>query len=294
MTSVRNLLFLSAICLLALTPAALADAPRFAVVDYPGAVATVALGINPAGDIVGAYTDALNINHGFLVRGGTITSFDYPGAAWTDADAIMPQGDILGQYGHNGATHGFLLKDGYFYPVEVSGATDKGGANSMPFGINPNGTIAGCYHQGPSSTPIAGTMYGFVQSEAGTTFDPLAGTMHTGINPSGDLTGYSTNGSSYVISASDGVRTWFTVPGATATRALGISATGAVVGWYKDQSTKVHGFLLRGGKATSIDADFPGVRETRATGINPAGDIVGFYIDGTGKHGFLLSRHGER
>ena len=163
MTSVRNRLMAGAICLLALTPAALADAPRFAAVDYPGAVRTFALGINPAGEIVGAYDDALGNEHGFLLRAGTFTSFDYPGAAWTDAYAITPQGDIVGQYGNGDKiTRGFLLKDGYFYPIEVFGATDKGDANSMPFGISPDGTIAGCYHQGASNgSTISGTMYGF-------------------------------------------------------------------------------------------------------------------------------------
>jgi hypothetical protein len=36
------------------------------VIDYPGAVATIAMGINPAGAIVGQYTDTNGRTHGLL------------------------------------------------------------------------------------------------------------------------------------------------------------------------------------------------------------------------------------
>lgn len=295
MTASRKLCVLVAVGLLALAPAALAGPPQFTAVNYPGAEATVALGINPAGDIVGGYSNGCCDEHGFLLHDGIFTSYDYPGAAWTEFEGITPQGDIVGQYGYDDPnTHGFLLKDGHAYPIEVPGPTDRGAANSMPFGINPDGTIAGCYHQGaPSGAIISGTMFGFVLGGTGTTFDSLAGTMHTGINPTGDVTGYATNGKSYVITADDGVRTWFTVPGAAATRAQGISATGAVVGWYKDTLARFHGFLWRNGDATTIDVAFPGVTETRSFAVNPAGDIVGYYVDATGLHGFLMAHAGR-
>jgi len=35
-------------------------------IDVPGAVQTVPYGINDAGDIVGYYTDARDVEHGFL------------------------------------------------------------------------------------------------------------------------------------------------------------------------------------------------------------------------------------
>ena len=41
---------------------------------------THAQGINDAGDIVGAYTDADNAYHGFLLSGGKFTSIEFPGA----------------------------------------------------------------------------------------------------------------------------------------------------------------------------------------------------------------------
>src|SRR6185369_14121025 len=41
--------------------------------------ATSAQGINPAGDIVGSYTDAAGIQHGFLLSRGEFTTIDVPG-----------------------------------------------------------------------------------------------------------------------------------------------------------------------------------------------------------------------
>jgi uncharacterized membrane protein len=41
---------------------------RFYAVNYPGATATRAFGINARGNIVGTYIDAANRNHGFITR----------------------------------------------------------------------------------------------------------------------------------------------------------------------------------------------------------------------------------
>ncbi len=317
MTASRRVLILwMAVCLLALTPAALAGPQRFTSINYPGATKTFALGINPAGDIVGAWDDKANNEHGFLLHAGKFTPFDFPGALWTDAYGITPDGDIIGQYGKaDGTTQGFMLRIGerrhqqccdpgvtelsadesstlHFYAVEIDGPKDLGLPNTMPFGMSPDGTIAGCYHQSGSKGIVPGTMHGFVLNGDGSVLDPVANTMHTGINAVGDLTGYSTSdGRSYVIHKSDGSTEWFTVLGAAATRATGISVTGDVVGWYKDVKGAFHGFLrYADGGAVSIDVDFAGVKRTTAEGINAQGDIVGYYIDATGYHGFLLSR----
>ena len=46
----------------------------------PGGVArqTSARGINARGDIVGFYSDAANVQHGFLLHDGTFTTIDFP------------------------------------------------------------------------------------------------------------------------------------------------------------------------------------------------------------------------
>lgn len=308
-----------AVGLLALAPAAFAGPQRFTSINYPGATTTFALGINPAGDIVGAWDDSAG-EHGFLLHAGKFTSFDFPGATWTDAYGITPDGDIIGQYGKpDKTTHGFMLRIGerrnqtccepgvtqlnpdesstlHFYEVEIAGPTNLGLANSMPFGMSRNGTIAGCYHQSATNgATVGGTMHGFVLNADGNTFDPLAGTMHTGINDFDDVTGYSAlNGLSYIIHSSDGSTEWFAAPNALVTRASGIGFSGDVVGWFKDNQAKFHAFLRHpNGETVLIDADFPGVVRTWAQGINREGDIVGYYLDATGYHAFLLSRRDE-
>src|SRR5690242_16863988 len=87
------------------------DNIRFTQIDYPGAGATQAWGINSRGDIVGFYTGSDKNNHGFLTNGGKFTPVDYPGAAVTYANGINPQGDIVGEFGETATSphHGFRL-----------------------------------------------------------------------------------------------------------------------------------------------------------------------------------------
>jgi hypothetical protein len=74
---------------------------------------TQALAINPAGTIVGNYTDVNSTLHGFILPpGATIpTALDVPftGATGTAARAINPTGVITGYYfDANNIGHGFL------------------------------------------------------------------------------------------------------------------------------------------------------------------------------------------
>src|SRR6266849_6456782 len=93
----------------------------FTTIDVRGAIGTIAWGINPAGDIVGSYTDASNDGHGFLLRHGTITSIDVPGSLLTTAFGINAQGDIVGTYVSGSRAHGFLLRHGTFTLIDVPG-----------------------------------------------------------------------------------------------------------------------------------------------------------------------------
>jgi probable HAF family extracellular repeat protein len=73
------------------------------------------------------------------------------------------------------------------------------------------------------------------------------------------------------------------------TFALGINASGQIVGEYVDASSALHGFLLSGGQYTTLD-DPNAVNGTFALGINASGQIVGGYFDASfAQHGFLLS-----
>lgn len=292
------------VCLFAFASVAVAKPERLTTIDYPGAVHTYALGINPAGDIVGAYVDTLGREHGFALRNGQFISFDWPGSTWTDGYGINPRGDIVGQYGwiENGikTTHGFLLKDGALFPVDVPGQQ-----NTMPFKINPEGMIVGCNH---TNLTAAGAidiskMYGFTLDAAGATSQTIVRSMNLGVNPAGDVVGYYFGTPSAIPSSRaewsylirNGVTTWFQYPGAFATLATDISPSGTIVGRYRLQTPATfHGFVLEDDVFESFDV--PGATQTFPFSVSATGDIVGYYVVGAGSaavaHGFLLSRRG--
>jgi uncharacterized membrane protein len=71
------------------------DNDVFTRIDVPGALSTLALGINNRGQIVGAYSDEA-IGHGFLLQKDTFTTIDAPGAVLsTAAFSINERGQIL-------------------------------------------------------------------------------------------------------------------------------------------------------------------------------------------------------
>jgi len=223
---------------------------EFTTIDFPGAVFTGAVGINPQGDIVGRYDAAGGRQHGYLLSGGEFTAIDFPGATLTTAFGINPRGDIVGQYRSADAKlHGYLLSGGEFTTIDFPGAT-----GTAAWKINPAGDIAGRY------TSTDGKSHVFLLSNGEFTSIDFPGAFDTapaaipfvGINAPGDIV------SSYC-------------DGAPCTPA---------------SNGKVHGFLLTEGEFTSID--FPGAFLTAASGINNRGDIVGVYVDTNRQgHGFL-------
>jgi len=89
-----------------------AQAFNFSTLDVPCATcpggiarATSDQGINPRGDIVGTYTDAVGGQHGFLLGDGQFTTIDVPGALVgiagtlpTVARGISHSGEIVGSF----------------------------------------------------------------------------------------------------------------------------------------------------------------------------------------------------
>jgi hypothetical protein len=118
----------------------------------PKSLATQAFGINPQGDIVGAYRDTASVFHGFVLQGGAFTSIDVPGAALTQAVDISPTGDIVGVYQTaeettTGVFHMFVLSKETFTTVDYPAAVSTGGLN-ISVGIAPRGSIVGQYRDG--------------------------------------------------------------------------------------------------------------------------------------------------
>lgn len=95
---------------LLVTPANATNEYSFTSIDFPGAGIDVR-GINNAGQIVGSVDHSDFSSDGFVLSGGSFTTFSFPGAFGTKAVGINDAGQIVGYYGGccGAAQHGFLL-----------------------------------------------------------------------------------------------------------------------------------------------------------------------------------------
>jgi hypothetical protein len=264
---------------LLVTPVGLAV--TYTTIDYPGATYTLALGINTAGDIVGAYTDPTFRYHGFLLSQGIFTTIDAPGSAGTYATGINDNGEIVGFYGDPtvSATHAFILQGQTFTIIDFPGSPVTAAE-----AINNAGVVAG-YYDAPKSR-ILGFEY---SNGVWTTFDPLARsneTILTGINNNGDLFGFSKN---RAFLYSGGVLRFVKSPPAGSVLGTGqindqLQATGEV------QSTtngEPRAFSFQPPQTFRFFSN-PSFAQSYGQGINNFGEIVGYFADNQGAvHGFL-------
>jgi uncharacterized membrane protein len=107
--------------------AAHAASYTFTTIDVPGATATYAHGINPAGMIVGTFDfgDATGA-HGFLKNGATFTTIDVPGGTNTEAKGINPAGQIVGTFEAATRSQGFLKNGATFTTIDRSRLAVRG------------------------------------------------------------------------------------------------------------------------------------------------------------------------
>jgi hypothetical protein len=296
--------------------------------DCPNGIArrTAIGGINPRGDIVGVYTDAVGRQHGFLLSGGQFATIDVPGALAgvggtlpTIARGISPSGEIVGQYtapvnaaappdspaycpaaGSAACTKGFLYSHGQFFAVLFPGHP-----GAIPGRIAPDGSIYGCYHD----FDVMASMFSASWTRFGTTslaagggelVDPtmsFPNSMHGGATPDGRTTvGFyvdMTTGHQHGYIVENGVLQTYDVPLSTFTTIWDINPAREFVGNYIDQNGKRHGFLQLPNGSAPLTLDVPSTPpfnavSTIAMGINPSGAIVGQYTDTSGRtHGFL-------
>ena len=281
---------------------------------------TSAIGVNPSGDIVGTYKDAVGGQHGFLFSNGVFSTIDVPGSLVgvsgtlpTAARGINAPGDIVGQYiapvsaapltspaycpalGSPACIKGFLYRNGKFSTVLVPGHP-----GAIPSHVTPDGDIYGCYHD----FDLMGSMFGFVKThlgyeslaaDGGELADPTDGrpaSMNNGATPgAGTIVGLWTDmmtGKTHGYAVRDGVFNIYDyAPTAAATSIWDINPEGDFVGGFVD-SHGPHGFIQPTDGTAPVAIDYPGAVGTTAFGINPGGVIVGQYTD-TAKHvhGFI-------
>lgn len=329
---VRGFLTLGAF-LLPFSGRSAAQSFQFATIDVPCSAApptscpngvarqTVASGINPAGDIVGAFTDSVGRQHGFLLSGGQFTTIDFPGAVATSANGISPSGDIVGNYvapytpgvsdsaplgspaycpaaGSAACIKGFLYSHGKFSTVLFPGHP-----GAVPQRITPDGDIYGCLHDFDTGLSMFGAAWrrfgnASLTANGGELTDPLQSmpmSMNNGSTPGGHtIVGFwvdmSNHRHGFVVQ--DGVFQSYDVPGSTATATWDVNPEQQFVGTYVDSAGHRHGFLQPQDGSAPITLNFTDAggnlaAATVAFGINPEGVIVGQYTLSGRVHGFV-------
>jgi hypothetical protein len=122
------------------------NAGVFTGFDHPGAVYTLAWGLNDAGTVSGSFIDAAGAYRGFVYRQGSFSTLRYPAAFLTHAAGINNRDEVVGtQIQQVGAQHGFVLSGGSLrsFVVDFAGTTA-----TTPLAINDAGQVVGTY-EGP-------------------------------------------------------------------------------------------------------------------------------------------------
>ena len=128
---------------LGLASAAWADSFAFSTFDVPGASITEAFGVNDAEQIVGRYSGADTVTHGFLYTNSTFTPVNVPGAGDTHAKGINDVAQIVGSFSGFSMTASFIYDGGNFTIINMPGSL----ATSAT-GINNSGQVVGTLGDG--------------------------------------------------------------------------------------------------------------------------------------------------
>ena len=214
-----------------------------------------------------------------------VTTFDYPGVGnSTTPFGINDRGDIAGDYvDANNVQRGFIrFSDGSFSQPFV--APNDTAHVTRGLGINDWRTVTLTFFN------TADNIFhgGFLKKGVITQFDLGSfGTSVNGINDFGHFVG--TAGSPLQGFLNIGkTSTAISIPGAIATRAIGINNFDWVVGRYAGSNAVEHGYVRKRNGSLTFPIDFPGSTLTTFNGINDRGWMVGNYLDGSGQHGGFL------
>jgi hypothetical protein len=194
---------------------------------------------------------------------------------------------------------------------DAPGAGTGPGQGTLPFAINPAGTVLGYY------IDAGDARHGFLRTPNGSiaTFDPPGagtgpgqGTNAFSITPAGGVAGRYSDASAVFhgfLRTPDGAITTFDVPGAgtgpgQGTRAANINPSEAIAGRYIDASAVSHGFVRASdGIITTFDAPNAGTGPGQGTIVfavdclNAAGAITATSLDASNVyHGVLRAPDG--
>lgn len=270
----------------------------FATLDDPLAVYGTGIGGVSGSTVVGSYTDAAHVSHGFIYDGTSYVTIDHPLASNTQAYVNHSAGTsisgisgstVVGSYGDSaGISHGFVYNGSSFQTVDDP--LGLGGLGTWACGISGN-NIVGWYLD--SSFHPHGFLYdGFDYQTLNCPWAPdhtqAFGIDGTNIVGSAGGKGFLYDGTSFT--SFDGP------PGSGSAWASGISGNHIVGGYFANVfASQTYGFLYDGSVYRTIDDPLelkgPGAAGTCGTTVNgiDGNIIVGSYIDSNGGHGFVAT-----
>ena len=264
----------------------------FVSIDGPGALATIASGVNAGREVVGRFNDAADCVRGFLLHPeGVLETLevDVPGADLTVARGISDAGDILGMYRLRepefpDRRHGFIRRKGQYVTLDYPGPP---GTNTFAWNMNAAGVVVG-------ATSFPGDGYrehGFVLTGGTWTQIDYPGALKTwasDIGSDGTIVGtwFDEAKVEHGFLLTEGIFAEVNVPGAHSNFFDAILDSGTTSGVYTDESTRARrGFVMeKDHRVTTIE--YPGLTVVRD--INARGDLVGRYVDAGKERGYVI------
>jgi hypothetical protein len=260
------------------------------------------LGINNEGLIAGYFGSgaAGHPNKGYLLLPNHIAYMNenFPGSVQTQVTGLNNRGVTVGFWSNTNmgvgmdANFGWVDVNGQFRTADFPTGDSASPVTDQLLGVNDSGIAVGFWVDGQGNNH--GYEYNISTGRFTSVIDPHdkgASLQATAINDRGDIAG--NYGSDGFLLTRGGQFISLSVPGASATMALGVNDGDEVVGTYmvgSGSSATMHGFTWQAGRGfTSID-DPHGIGTTTINGVNDHGQLVGFYVDATGNtDGFLAT-----
>jgi hypothetical protein len=276
--------------LMAACPAAWATSYTYVSIVQPGAKATIPVGLNASGEVVGYWYDSNYAAHPFVYQNGAITPFSFPeGVDGISITGINDAGAICGGYADsNDASHGFIYTaKGKLTTIDVPGGTDTF-VNAM----NNEGEVAG-------SAFVNGYGVAFVYRKGVYTVispaTPETYFIPQAINGHGSVAGYQESefgtetGFTYIA----GVYTLLSLPDTYFTAAFSINVHNAAAGQLANDARQEYGFTYSQTGTEAIIGP-SGSTDTFSLGINDAGVVTGVSYDTSGNSvGYTYKKNGK-
>lgn len=258
-------------------------AGTYTTIDFPGAAATVAQGVDSAGDVVGFFVDDNSEVHGFIFSGGAYTQLDVPGTLQgTDAYGINDLGQVVGS---TDSTLGLFV-----YDTSTQTYTTYQFGNGDYTDVTASSINDADFIVGWAQDAISGEFIGLELKDS--TFKQVKipgahSTQLTSVNDSGAIIAVATSklgGHLSYLAQGNGGFEQISVPDYPSAVAWGINNSGVLTGDYLAPGHYSAFEWHRGGSFEPINE--PQQKCTYARAVNSSGQVAGYYGCGAGE-GFL-------